>query len=68
MAIVAPVVNPHDDPAGRPSSSTSQPWATSSATAAAGEIAYSPAFWSQVLVSQSAASAAGWLPPMTNPK
>ena len=29
---------------------------------------YSPAFWSQALVSQSAASAAGTLPPMTNPK
>ena len=28
----------------------------------------SPAFWSHAVVSQSAASAAGWVPPMTNPK
>ena len=27
-----------------------------------------PAFWSQALTSQSAASAAGWVPPMTKPK
>ena len=38
LAIVAPVTNPTLVPAGRPSSSTSQPPATSSATAAAGEI------------------------------
>ena len=68
LAIVAPVTNPALVPAGSRSSSTSQPAATSSATDAAGEIAYRPAFWSQALVSQSAAIAAGTLPPMTNPK
>ena len=68
LAIVAPVVNPTLDPAGSPKTSTSHAAATSSATAAAGDSAYSPAFWSQVLVSQSAASAAGTPPPTTNPK
>ena len=68
LAIVAPVTNPTLVPAGRPSSSTSQLPATSSATAAAGERTYRPAFWSQVEVSQSAPSAAGRLPPTTNPK
>ncbi len=34
----------------------------------AGVMSRSPAFWSHALVSQSAASAAGWVPPITNPK
>ena len=55
-------------PAGRPNRSNSQPPAISSTTAAAGDITYRPAFWSQALASQSAPSAAGWLPPMTKPK
>ena len=36
--------------------------------AAAGVTARSPAFWSQALTSQSAASAAGCVPPITKPK
>jgi hypothetical protein len=68
VAIVAPVTNPTLEPSGSPNSSRSHAAATSSATAAAGEIAYRPAFWSQALVSQSAASAAGTPPPITNPK
>ncbi len=67
-AIVAPVVNPTDVPAGSPSSSTSQSAATSSTTEAAGVPRYRPTFCSQVEVSQSAARAAGTEPPMTNPK
>jgi len=66
--MVAPVVNPTLDPVGSPNSSTSHPAATSSATAAAGEVAYRPAFWSHALVSQSAATDAGTLPPITKPK
>ena len=46
----------------------SQRPATSSATDADGPIAYSPALLSQALVSQSAASADGRQPPITNPK
>ena len=42
--------------------------AISSTTDADGPSAPSPAFWSQIDVSQSAASAAGSAPPMTNPK
>ena len=68
MAIVAPVVNPTSLPAGRPSSSSSQPAAASSAAAVAGVANRSPAFWSQALTSQSAASAAGRVPPITQPK
>ena len=67
-AIVAPVVNPTLTPAGRPNSSASHAPAISSATAAAGPMTYRPAFWSHALVSQSAASAAGTPPPITNPK
>src|SRR5438067_1972683 len=53
---------------GRWRRSLNQSPATSSTTAAAGEVAYIPAFWSQAEVSQSAARAAGRLPPMTQPK
>ena len=41
---------------------------TSSTAEWAGVTARIPAFWSQALTSQSAASAAGWVPPMTKPK
>ncbi len=68
LAIVAPVTNPTLVPVGSPSSSTNHAPATSSATAAAGEIAYIAPFWSQVPVIQSAARAAGIAPPITNPK
>lgn len=57
-----------DTSRGRPSSSASQPRQTSPATADAGPITYRPAFWSHVEVNQSAASADGSEPPMTNPK
>src|SRR6476661_328506 len=68
LAIVAPLVNPTLVPGGSPSISTSQAAATSSTTAAAGVARNRPTFWSQADVSQSAASAAGTEPPMTNPK
>ena len=42
--------------------------AASSIAAVAGVAKRSPAFWSQALTSQSAASAAGSVPPMTQPK
>src|ERR1700731_65856 len=54
--------------AGRPNSSLSQRPATSSITATAGPQAWIAAFWSHAAVSQSAASAAGSVPPMTQPK
>ena len=68
LAMVAPVVYPTDEPVGRPRSSSSQPAATSSTTAAAGEWMNRPTFWSHVDTSQSVARAAGTEPPMTNPK
>jgi hypothetical protein len=68
LAICAPVTNPTDTPAGRPSSSANHRPVTSSTTLAAGPRMYRPAFWSQTEVSQSAASAAGVAPPITNPK
>jgi hypothetical protein len=48
--------------------SEAQAPATSSATAAAGPMTYSPAFWSHAVASQSAPTAAGRPPPITNPK
>ena len=68
LAIVAPVTNPTLVSGGEAEQLDEPAAATSSATAAAGEMAYSPAFWSQALASQSAPRAAGRLPPMTNPK
>jgi hypothetical protein len=68
LAICTPVTKPTDAPAGSPSSSVSQPPTTCSVTAAAGPRTCRPAFWSQAAVSQSAASAAGFAPPTTNPK
>ena len=67
-AIWQPVTKPNETPSGRPSSSAVQAPAISSTTAADGPPTYSPAFWSQAEVSQSAASAAGTAPPITKPK
>ena len=67
LDIVAPVAKPTALPAGSPSRSSSQLLATSSTAEYAGVTSRMPAFWSHALVSQSAASAAGWLPPMTIP-
>ena len=66
--VVAPVVNPMLASAGRPRTSRTHRPAISSMTEAAGLETYEKAFWSQALVSQSAASAAGSEPPTTNPK
>ena len=67
-AIWQPVTRAKLADAGRWSRSLSHAPATSSTTAAAGEVAYMQAFWSQAEVSQSAARAAGRAPPMTQPK
>ena len=66
--IVAPVTKPTALPSGSPSRSSSQALATSSTALCAGVTRRRPEFWSQALTSQSAARAAGWVPPMTNPK
>jgi len=63
-----PVTKPNDAPAGKPNSSFSQPPATSSTTAAAGEVNALKAGWSHPLVNTSAAVAASSAPPTTNPK
>ena len=68
VAIWPPVTKPVLTVDGSPSRSVSQPAATSSTVAAAGPSTNRPAFWSQAAVSQSAARAAGRLPPTTNPK
>jgi len=68
FAIWQLVTSPYETCSGSPNSSTSHAPHTSSTTEAAGAAAYSPAFWSHAEVSQSAARAAGRLPPMTNPK
>ena len=67
-AMVAPVVKPTDDPVGSPSRSMSHSPVISSTTDAAGVPRKRPTFCSHAEVSQSAASAAGTDPPMTNPK
>ena len=67
-AIWQPVTNPNEESSGRPRSSFSHVPATSSTTLAAGVGRARAAFWSQADVSQSAAIAAGVLPPMTKPK
>ena len=67
-AIWQPVVKPNEASAGSPNSSLSQLPATCSATSADGPSTPMPAHWSQVEVSQSAASAAGTEPPITKPK
>ena len=68
LAIVAPVTKPTLQPSGSPNRSSSHLVATSSTTAAAGDITNIAAFCSQALASQSAARAAGTPPPTTNPK
>ena len=68
FAVVPPVVKETSAAAGRPSTSRSHVPAVSSRAEMAGVGLRIPAFWSQALTSQSAASAAGRLPPMTNPK
>jgi hypothetical protein len=67
-AIWQPVVKPILVPSGSPRRSTNQDPTTSSTTDAAGPAMKMPEFWSQVDVIQSAASAAGSDPPITNPK
>ncbi len=64
-AIWQPVTKAKLAPEGRPSTSFSQTPAASSTMAAAGLTAKAPAFWSQTLVSQSAARADGTAPPTT---
>ena len=68
FAIVAPVAKPTPLSAGSPSSSRNHAAATSSTATDAGVTLRSTVFWSQAQTSQSAASAAGWEPPITNPK
>jgi hypothetical protein len=68
LAIVAPVTNAPAQPGGRRRVSSTHFSAISSTAAATGDAAARPAFWSQVLASQFAASAAGSEPPMTKPK
>jgi hypothetical protein len=67
-AICEPVTSANEAWAGRPSSSLIHAPHTSSTTAAAGLVATIAAFWSQAEVSQSAATAVGSAPPMTQPK
>ena len=67
LDIVAPVTKPTPLAAGSPRTSSSQPFATFSTAESAGVGRSRPAFWSQALTSQSAARAAGCVPPMTNP-
>ena len=66
--MVPPVTKPTALPAGRPSRSTTHASVTSSIAEWAGVSSRSPEFWSHALTSQSTASAAGWVPPMTKPK
>src|SRR6267143_16038 len=68
LAIWPPVTIPIPVPEDSPNSSVNQPITVSSTTAAAGESTNRPAFWSHALVSQSAPTAAGRLPPITKPK
>ena len=66
--MVAPLTNTASVAAGSPSSSTSQDRVTRCRRAATGLITGSAAFWSHAVASQPAASAAGSVPPVTNPK
>jgi hypothetical protein len=68
LAIVAPVVNETAASLGRPSRSRNHVPAVSSRATTPGVGDRMPAFWSHALTSQSAASAAGRVPPMTHPK
>jgi hypothetical protein len=67
-AIWQPVTKPNDAVCGMPSIPFNHSPQISSTTASAGAVRFEAAFWSQVEVSQSAASATGRLPPMTQPK
>ena len=64
----APVTIPNDASAGRPSASFSQTPATSSTSAAAGDITALNPTWSQPVVRRSAHTAASSDPPVTKPK
>ena len=66
--MVAPVVKPTPQSAGRPSSSRTHPAAISSNRDAAGDMIAKAPFWSQAAASQPAARAAGRVPPVTKPK
>ncbi len=66
--MVAPVTTAPPVPSGSPSSSRTHSSATSSSTIAVGDCTKKAAFWSHVLTSQEAASAAGKQPPLTKPK
>ena len=67
--MVPPVTNPTALPAGQARAGRApRPRRRPRPRCAAGVTVRSPAFWSHALVSQSAASAAGWVPPITNPK
>ncbi len=66
LAMVAPVVKPTSE-SGRCRMSSSQRPATSSIAAIEGVARRIPAFWSHALTSQSAPSAAGSVPPITQP-
>ena len=68
FAIVVPVTNPAPLVEGKPSRSTVQASTISSNLAATGDMTCIAAFWSHAPASQFAASAAGSVPPMTNPK
>ena len=67
-AIWQPVTKANDAVDGSPRSSVTHVPAISSTTAAVGVGSSSPAFWSHAETSQSAASAAGSVPPITKPK
>ena len=68
FAACAPVTNPIEAPSGRRSTSRSQPAATASTAAAAGEVTTEKPFWSHAVASQSAANDDGSALPITNPK
>ena len=67
-AIWQPVTKAKDADFGRPNISLAHSPHTCSTTASAGAVTFEAAFWSQVEVSQSAASATGSVPPITQPK
>ena len=68
LAPCAPVTNPDEAVPGRPSSSVNHAPATSSTTAAAGDVTALNAGWSHATASTSAAVAASRAPPTTKPK
>jgi hypothetical protein len=67
-AIWQPVTKANEADFGRPNISLAHSPHTCSTTASAGAVTLEAAFWSQVEVSQSAASATGKVPPITQPK